>query len=56
MGLMDTSAIVAEEDSVVDTHIDLVKLLAIEFVSTIYAKLVLQTLVIEQLDEALLLQ
>ena len=56
MGLVYASAIVAEEDPMVDAHVDLVKLLAIEFVSTIDAKLVLQTLVIEQLNETLLLQ
>jgi hypothetical protein len=56
MGLVYASAIVAEEDPMVDAHVDLVKLLAIEFVSTVDAKLVLQTLVIEQLDETLLLQ
>ena len=56
MGLVNPRAIVAEEDSVVDTHIYLVELLAIELEATVYAKLVLQTFVVEEFDEAFFLQ
>ena len=47
MSLVYACAVVAEEDSMVYAYIYLVKFLAIEFVSTIDAKLVFQTLVIK---------